>query len=73
MSNYIAAFSKNALICVDANLGGEKGEEVTKILYDDGFANLYITTAFEASRFSHLTWIKGVVGKAPIFINDSVG
>ncbi len=52
---------------VDENLGNEvKGEVVTKELFDLGFKNLYLATGYPAEQFKHITWVKAVVGKAPV-------
>lgn len=53
---------------VDENLGNEvKGEVVTKELFALGFKNLYLATGYPAEWFKHITWVKGVVGKEPVF------
>ena len=51
---------------IDVHLSdNENGEQVTKELFELGFKNLYLATGFEVDQFSHITWIKGVVGKSP--------
>lgn len=50
----------------DSNLqNGEKGEEISKTLYDLGFTQLYLATGYQPEKFGQLPWIKQVVGKAP--------
>jgi hypothetical protein len=44
----------------------ESGVEISKELFNLGFKNLYLTTGYESDQFSHVTWIKGVVGKTPV-------
>lgn len=69
---YIDFFHKNTDIFLDSDLGDEKGENIAKELFKRGFRNLYITTGFDIQDFPALPWIKGVIGKEPIFINDSI-
>lgn len=42
------------------------GVQISKDLFDKGYLNLYLATGYDADKFSHVTWIKGVVGKAPV-------
>lgn len=66
--NTIDSYSKNTIFYIDSELdGGYRGEEVTKILYEKGYENIYIATGFEKSDFSNLFYLKGVVGKSPPF------
>jgi signal transduction histidine kinase len=60
------------LFYIDVHLSDtENGEQVSKELFDLGFNNLYLATGYSADKFSHLTWIKGVVGKSPPKILES--
>lgn len=53
-------------IYIDSNLGNNlKGEVIAKSIYDSGFRNIYLTTGFDPTEFSHLSYIKGVIGKTP--------
>ncbi|MFN3453937.1 MAG: sensor histidine kinase [Pseudobdellovibrio sp.] len=57
---------KTSPVYVDSNLSdGVKGEDVALGLHTEGFINLYIATGYEADRFSHLAFLKGVLGKDP--------
>jgi hypothetical protein len=59
---------KSCPFYVDENLGnGVKGEAVTKELFDLGFENLHLATGYPAEQFKHVTWVKSVVGKDPVF------
>ncbi|MFN3454782.1 MAG: sensor histidine kinase [Pseudobdellovibrio sp.] len=60
------AINKNSKIYIDSNLGnGVKGEEIAKALYDEGYAQIYLATGYQAESFQHLKFLKGVVGKDP--------
>lgn len=49
---------------IDSNLSSsEKGEDLAKDLFDLGFKNLYLATGYEPDQFSHVSWVKAVVGK----------
>ena len=54
-------------IYVDANLGSERGEELTELLADRGFSNLYLATGCDPNsrRFNNMPWLRAVVGKTP--------
>jgi hypothetical protein len=55
-------------VYIDSNLGNKvRGENVAKELADLGFQELYIATGYSAENFSHVTWVKGIVGKDPAF------
>ncbi|MFN3455011.1 MAG: sensor histidine kinase [Pseudobdellovibrio sp.] len=57
---------KKSYVYVDSNLSnGIKGEDVALALHNEGFTNLYISTGFESDQFSHLNFLKGVIGKDP--------
>ncbi len=54
------------LFFIDVHLSDdENGEQFSKELFDLGFNNLYLATGYNEEHFSHLSWIKGVVGKSP--------
>ncbi len=61
-------FDKSVEIYVDADLGDDNGELVTKYLHDYGFVNLHITTGHESAKYTCLPWIKSVIGKSPDFM-----
>ncbi|MFZ4402869.1 MAG: sensor histidine kinase [Pseudobdellovibrionaceae bacterium] len=64
---------KRSNIYVDANLGLDRqgqpirGEEVCLKLHHLGFVNLYLATGYEAESFTHVPYIKGIIGKDPVF------
>jgi len=61
-------FAKCIPIYVDVSLlNGVRGEDVAKKLSEIGFYNIYLATGYEASSFKSLSFIKGVIGKAPPF------
>ncbi len=67
----LALLEKEAIFYLDSNLSdGVLGENIAKELFDLGFYNLYLTTGLEASRFSHLTYLKGVIGKSTPWANS---
>jgi len=51
-------------IYIDSNLGKDEmpGEDFAKMLYDQGYKNLYIASGYGADKFAHLPWLK-VSGK----------
>ena len=58
--------SKSTPIFVDFKLAdGERGDVVSKKIYDDGFKELFIATGFKLKNKDELKWIKGVTGKKP--------
>jgi len=64
----IQGFERSTPIYIDSDLGDElPGEEYAKILYDQGFRQIYLTTGYEPSSFKSMYWIKGIVGKTPAF------
>jgi hypothetical protein len=51
-------------IYLDIDLGSQgSGETIAQELHTMGFTELYLVTGFEADRFAHLPWLKGVLGK----------
>lgn len=60
-------FSKTTTFYIDSELGLTKGEDLATKLYDQGFTNIYIASGHEESKFSHLIFLKGVIGKKPPF------
>lgn len=60
--------SNESVFYIDSNLGKNiKGENVAKELFEKGYKNLYLTTGYEPSDFTHVTWVKAVIGKEPTF------
>lgn len=63
---YILKCAKDMQIYIDSELGTSiKGEIIAKELYDLGYMNLYLSTAYPASKFKHVTWVKGIADKDP--------
>jgi len=55
-------------IYIDSNLGnGLRGELIAKDLYEMGFHEIYLATGYPADDFEPMEWIKGIVGKEPIW------
>ncbi|OYZ24254.1 MAG: hypothetical protein B7Y39_02180 [Bdellovibrio sp. 28-41-41] len=55
-------------IYIDSNLGsGLRGEEISKKIHEIGFKNIFLCTGYRASDYPSMHWIKGIVGKDPIF------
>lgn len=55
-------------IFVDVNLaGGQRGETIAEEIVNCGFDNVYLATGFAKDDFVKLDFIKGVVGKDPVF------
>jgi hypothetical protein len=63
-------FDRSTPVFVDCNLGnGVSGEEVAKKIHDSGFCTIYISTWYAGRNFAHLTFLKGVVGKDPVWLS----
>lgn len=59
---------KNSIIYIDSNFGiDEKGEEFAKILYENGFKEIYLTTGYGKNKFPNMPWIKAIISKEPFF------
>ena len=44
-----------------------RGEEIIREVYEKGFRNLYLTTGHSPETFPPLPWIRGIVGKGPLW------
>lgn len=67
--NELSLYDNATRFYVDFDLGTTTdGLAVTKVLFQKGYQNLYITTGRDPAEFSHITWIKGVIGKKPSFL-----
>ncbi len=68
LSAHVDRISKTETkIYIDSELDNcVRGEFVAKSLYEKGYRNLFMTTGYEASRFSHYKFLQRV-GKAPVF------
>jgi len=38
-------------------------QDIAKNLFELGYKNLYLATGYEPDQFSHVTWVKAIVGK----------
>ncbi len=55
-------------IYIDSELGDDlKGEEYSKILFEQGYTELYLATGHDPEYFGPLPWIKEIVTKLPPF------
>lgn len=62
----IKKFDRTIPIYIDSDLGGAiRGEQYAKVLYEQGFFNIYLTTGYKNSSFEPMSWIKGIIGKEP--------
>ena len=56
-------------IYIDSSLGGDlKGEDFAKILFDNEYKNLFITTGHHKDNFKDIYWVKDVIDKHPPFL-----
>ncbi|MFH1355883.1 MAG: sensor histidine kinase, partial [bacterium] len=63
------SFNKSTPLYIDSNLGDDvKGEELAKEYFEQGFENIYLATGYDPEEFTHMPWLKGVVGKEPPFL-----
>lgn len=61
-------YKKDTPIYIDSALGGNlKGEDFAKILFDNDYRNLILSTSYEKEKFQNIYWIKDVVDKYPPF------
>lgn len=59
-------------IVIDSQLEyGIRGEDIAKEIYDLGFKNIYIGTGLAPSSIPAFSWIKGTIGKDPIWTLNS--
>jgi len=65
-------FDKSTAIYLDSRLeNGQPGEEVARVLYEMGFHNLRLATAFPPDFFEPMAWLKEIVGKEPPWLTQS--
>ncbi|WP_186643867.1 ATP-binding protein [Fluviispira vulneris] len=63
-------FDKNTPIYIDSQLrNGLRGEEISKEIYEMGFKEIYLSTSYNSSFFPPMSWIKGIRGKEPPWID----
>lgn len=59
---------RNTPVYVDSNLGNDvKGTEVSLQIFEAGFKTVYLETGYPASEFPPMPWLKGILGKDPIW------
>lgn len=69
-NNELDKYSKNIPIYIDSDLKENiKGEEYAQYLYELGFTELYLATAYSSKCFNNMPWIKEVIGKTPPFFH----
>ncbi|MDR3490980.1 MAG: HAMP domain-containing sensor histidine kinase [Gammaproteobacteria bacterium] len=57
---------RDIVIYIDSKLGnGIKGEEISKIIHNQGFKNIYLATGRDIFQVDLYPWLSGVVGKVP--------
>lgn len=62
----LAAIDKETPIYIDSDLQeDQKGEEVAKCVFEQGYKNIYLSTGYQSKKSVKLPWIKEVVGKEP--------
>ena len=67
--NEIDKYNKKTVIYIDSDLGNNiRGELCAKHLFDKGFIEIHLATGHSKDRFSHMPWLKTVVGKEPPFL-----
>jgi signal transduction histidine kinase len=53
-------------IYLDSSLGGDlRGEDLAKILHENGYQNLTLSTSFPKEHFKKMPWLKDIIGKEP--------
>lgn len=64
----IGSIPREAHFYIDAQLkGAERGEEVARRLYLQGYRELFLVTGYPAEYFAQCSWLRGVLGKDPPF------
>ena len=62
----VEKYDVNTPIYIDSHLGnGQKGEEIAKHIFEIGFRDIYLETGYDSNHFPKMDWIKGIIGKAP--------
>jgi signal transduction histidine kinase len=65
----VSQFKKKDIpIYIDSDLGDAmKGQDFARLLYEDGFKDIYLATGYLNKDFPEMHWIREVVGKTPPF------
>jgi signal transduction histidine kinase len=63
--NLMPQIDRSSEIFIDSELGADlKGEEVAKILFEQGFKSIHLCTGYSPEDFAPMPWIKSIRGKA---------
>jgi signal transduction histidine kinase len=66
LDELLKTLTKDTIFYIDSDLSnGLKGEDVAQTLHAQGFSEIYMASGYDKNHFSHLTFLKGVQGKAP--------
>ena len=66
LTELLKTLTKDTIFYIDSELrNGIKGEDVAQTLHAQGFTEIYMASGHPKEHFSHLTFLKGVHGKAP--------
>lgn len=64
----VPSIDRATSVYIDSSLsGGEKGEALAKELSEMGFTELYLATGYSPEQFPPMPWIKGILGKEPVW------
>lgn len=62
-----ASIPKEAMIYIDSNLDGLRGEEEAAKVHELGFQNIFIASGYNPEDIVAPDFVKGVIGKRPPF------
>ena len=63
----VSQFTIDTNFSIDSELDNEKGEDLAQKLYELGYLNLVMCSGYSEEKFTHLSYIKKTIGKAPPF------
>jgi hypothetical protein len=65
----VEVLNKDVSIYIDSDLGdGNRGEVLSKEIYNKGFKKIFLTTGFGKNDFGDMPWIIDIVDKDPPFL-----
>lgn len=67
LKNNLDNLNKDSTFYIDRELGGTNGEDLAIFLNQKGFQNIFLATGHSPDLFTHLTFLKGIIGKKPPF------
>ena len=68
--NNQSKYPKDICILIDSNLNLDlKGEQYAKEIYDLGFSNIHLTTAYSQIEIEKYPWLKSIIDKRPSIKN----